>query len=582
MTRYNEDLDYLIKDVDITGEELEEIIRETDSILTGQGADKEQKIMALLKRTQALQKLEKYDESREYVEQILKSKPEMPQALVRLGNIYDVKKEYDKALDCITRSININKEYPYAYCMRGLAYDSLGEYDKAVVDYSLAIGLKPDYAEAYYIRGTAYGGMWEFAEAVADYSLAIELKPDYAEAYHIRSVLFGIKGEYDKAFQDELKCLKHRQNSQDHDIIAKIQRNVSSIIKESESMDFIWSSTKDGNELEGVPNFFSRIIGSFVKKGFTSEKYKDLVNAVIKLWKNCYGVDRNGYVAVKLYQYTSMTVLQAMFESQCLRLSPASYLNDPNEGKTVFTYLKEKAKTEALKEFLEKIQEEENKSRDIIFIRSFTDKKDNLVMWDSSYGDNGRGVSIGIPALLVNKGQGTPEPAVNRVNTNITSPDIGKQKDQPIPLELTGLFKIRYDRDCVKEIADCLKKFDEDDFSNDKLTELTARLFIPVAALVKNEDYQHESEYRLVYIASWDDTNLKRYIKQTPEDGVYLETEKVLFERFDKFKKDYPYEEYADVYIGPRVDKIARLKCFDSFWSKYPDVKIESSSIEWQ
>jgi tetratricopeptide (TPR) repeat protein len=788
MTRYNEDLDYLIKDVNITGEELEEIIREADSILTGKSTDEEQKITALLKRTQALQKLEKYDESREYVERILKSKPEMPQALVRLGNIYDKKKEYDKAVADYSRAIELKPDYARAYYIRGTAYGCLGEFDKAVADYSRAIELKPDHAEAYRYRGNAYaglkeydkvvvdysraielqpdlamaynnrgnayGGLGEHGKAVADYSRAIELKPDYArayfnrgvayaglgeldkavadysraielkpdyaeayfnrgnayarlgkhgkavadyshavelkpdlaevytnrggayvglgeldkgvadcsraielkpdlaeaytnrgaayarlgkhgkavadysraielkpdlagvytnrgvayvglgeldkgvadcsraielkpdfaEAYHNRSVLFGIQRVYDKAFQDELKCLKHIQNSQNYDTITKIQRNVGYIIKNSGSPDFIWNSTKDGNELEGVPNFFSRIIGSFVKEGFTSEKYKGLVNAVIELWKSCYGVDHNERdEAVVLYHYTSMAVLRAMFDSQCLRLSPASYLNDPNEGKTVFTYLKEKAKTKALKEFLEKIQEEEAKSEDIIFIRSFTDKKDNLVMWDSSYADNGRGVSIGIPAPLVNKGLGTPEPVGLMLNADTASPNIGKQRDQPIPLELIGLFKIRYDRDCVKEIADCLNKFDKGDFSNDKLTELTARLFVPIAALVKNEDYQHESEYRLVYIASWgDDTNLKRYIKQTPEDGVYLETEKVLFERFDKFEDDYPSEEYVDVYIGPRVDKITCLKCFDSFQRKYPDVKIESSSIEWQ
>jgi hypothetical protein len=205
-------------------------------------------------------------------------------------------------------------------------------------------------------------------------------------------------------------------------------------------------------------------------------------------------------------------------------------------------------------------------------------------MWNSSYADNGRGVSIGIPALLVNKGQGTPEPAGNLINADTSRPDTGKQEDQSIPLKLIGLFKIRYDRDCVKKIADCLNKFDKSDFSNGKLTELMARLFVPVAALVKNEDYQHESEYRLVYIASRarEDDALMKYIKQTPEDGVYLETEKVLFEKFDKFEDDYPHKEYVEVYIGPRVDKIAYLKCFDSFRSKYPDVKIEPSGIEWQ
>jgi hypothetical protein len=63
---------------------------------------------------------------------------------------------------------------------------------------------------------------------------------------------------------------------------------------------------------------------------------------------------------------------------------------------------------------------------------------------------------------------------------------------------------------------------------------------------------------------------------------MYLETEKVLFERFDKFKDDYPDKEYVGVYIGPKVDKIIYLKCYDSFRYRYPGVKVERSSIEWQ
>jgi tetratricopeptide (TPR) repeat protein len=594
MSRYNEDIDYHVKDIDITGEELEEIIREADSILTGQNPNPEQKTGALLKKAQALQKLDKFEESREYVEQILELKPEMPQALVRLGNVYDEKKECDKALEYMTKSININKEYPYAYRMRGYTYYTIGEYDKAVADYNRAIELKSDYALAYNNRGTVYYDIGKHEKAIADYNKAIKLEPKYANAYHNRSVVFCKTGEYTRAFQDELKCLEHIQNRQDHDIIAKIQWVIGSIIKNSESLDFIWNSTKE--ELKSVPNFFLRIIGSFKEEGFTGKKYKNLVNAVIKLWKGCYDADRSeSGKAVILYQYTTMPVLRAMFESQCLRLSPASYLNDPNEGKTVFTYLKEKAealkeypekiqKVEALRKYLEKIQEKEAERNDIVFIRSFTDKEDSLAMWNSSYADNGRGVSIGIPASLVNKGQGTPAPTGLTINdVGSPGPGIGKQEDQPIPLELLGLFKIRYDKNCVEEIAKCLEVFDENDLGNGKLTELTARLFVPVAPLVKGEDYQHESEYRLVYIASWEDVALKKYIRQTPEDGVYIETEKVLFERFDKFKDDYPDKEYVEVYIGPKVDKIIRLKCWDRFRYRYPDMKkVKQSKIEWR
>jgi hypothetical protein len=196
-------------------------------------------------------------------------------------------------------------------------------------------------------------------------------------------------------------------------------------------------------------------------------------------------------------------------------------------------------------------------------------------MWNSSYADNGRGVSIGIPASLVNKGSGTPVPANFTIYS--VSPEVEREEKQPIPLEMLSLFKIQYDQSSVKEIIKCLEAFNEDDFKNDKLIELMVRLFVSIAPLIKNEDYRHESEYRLVYIAPWEDIVLNQYIKEEPEFGIYLETEKILFERFDKFKGNYPNKEYIEVYIGPKVDKIDYLKCADSFRRKYPNVKVELS-----
>jgi tetratricopeptide (TPR) repeat protein len=683
MSRYNEDLDYLNKDVDITDGELEEIIREADSILAGHNADEDQKITALLKKAQALQKLNKYDESREYVERILKLKPEMPEALVRRGIIYSKNEEYAKAVEDLSRAIELKPDYARfcedlrrtiklklyiarffedlrrtieldsdyaraveyysraielrpddaaayhkrgdayngmgeygkavedlsraielqpdfaeAYYKRGLAYARMEEYGKAVKDYSRAIGLQPDDAAAYNMRGLAYNCMGEYGKAVEDFSRAIELQPDFAEAYYNRSVLFCREKKYDKAFRDELTYLAYILRSQDRLAVADAQWVVSFIIKNSKNLDFIWKHSEEA--LKKVPHFFPWIIGSFIKGGFTGKKYKDLVNAVFELWKRCYGTDsgKDGR-AVILYQYTTMPALRAMFETQRLRLSPVSYLNDPNEGKTFFTYLKENTKTKALKPYLEKIQEKETGNRDIIFIRSFTGNKDNLVMWDSSYADNGRGAAIGVPASLLNKGRGTPEPfgswglLVDKgketpepgltINADAAAPEAGEQGGQPVPLKLLGLFKVRYEKDGVGEIAGCLEAFDESDFKNDALADLVARLFVPVAALIKSEEYRHENEYRLVCIASWEDEVFKKYVKQTAGDGVYIETEKVLFERFAKFKDNYPDKEYVEVYMGPKVDKITRLKWRDCFRYKYPDAKgVEQSKIEWQ
>ena len=63
---------------------------------------------------------------------------------------------------------------------------------------------------------------------------------------------------------------------------------------------------------------------------------------------------------------------------------------------------------------------------------------------------------------------------------------------------------------------------------------------------------------------------------------MYLETEKILFDKFDKFKDDYPNKEYVGVYIGPDVDKTTCFKCYDSFRCRYPSVKVKKSSVERQ
>jgi hypothetical protein len=156
----------------------------------------------------------------------------------------------------------------------------------------------------------------------------------------------------------------------------------------------------------------------------------------------------------------------------------------PQSGEDFLFCLKEKVKTKALETYLEKMQKKETGSRDIVFIRSFIGNEDKLVMWDSSYTDNGRGVSIGIPAFLVDKGRGTPEPIGLRINAGATKPGAGEQEGLPVPLEMHGLFNIRYDRDSVDEIAGCLEAFDENDFEDETLVGLLAWLFVPVAALI--------------------------------------------------------------------------------------------------
>jgi len=183
MSKYNEDLDYLIQDVDISKEELEEIIVEADKILSNSNIEQDKFIEAYLKKVQCMQKLGKCIETKEYIDILLDFNPNMPEALVRLGNFYDETKEHGKAVEVISKAIEKEKDYAYAYCMRGLTYDDKVNYEKALQDYSTAIHYKPDYAGAYNNRGNTYNHIFEYEKAIDDFHKAIQISPRYFTAY---------------------------------------------------------------------------------------------------------------------------------------------------------------------------------------------------------------------------------------------------------------------------------------------------------------------------------------------------------------------------------------------------------------
>ncbi|MCL2186954.1 MAG: tetratricopeptide repeat protein [Treponema sp.] len=208
MSRYNENLDYLIQDVDISKEELIEIIVDADKIISEPNSEKEKLIQAYLKKAQCLQKLDKYDESSEVIDKLLVLNPDMPEALVRLGNIYDVNEQHDKAIYCITKAIDLKKDYPYAFCMRGVSYRSKKCYFEAIEDYSKAIEIKPDYAIAYYNRGYAKYKQSDYKEAKKDYTKAIEIKDGYAIAYINRGNANFYLSDYKGAIEDYNKAIE--------------------------------------------------------------------------------------------------------------------------------------------------------------------------------------------------------------------------------------------------------------------------------------------------------------------------------------------------------------------------------------
>ena len=184
MSRYSEDLDYLWKDIDISKEELEEIIDEADKIISNKNSESDKLVEAYLKKVQCLQKLEKDAESKPFIDTLLSLRPNMPEALVRLGVVYYYESKYDKVFEYTSKAIACNEKYAYAYFVRVFSYNNDENYEEALKDCKNAVENKTDFAEAYNMRGWKYFGMGKYDNAIEDFKYATNIKPKYNLAFN--------------------------------------------------------------------------------------------------------------------------------------------------------------------------------------------------------------------------------------------------------------------------------------------------------------------------------------------------------------------------------------------------------------
>lgn len=102
-----------------------------------------------------------------------------------------------------------------------------------------------------------------------------------------------------------------------------------------------------------------------------------------------------------VYHYTNLQAFLSIINSQCLRATEISKLNDPQERKAGYKHAKREAKNraEALNtiDFYKRIVSSSRSKPhdDNVFVLSMSEEKDLLSQW-SSYADNATGVAIGI------------------------------------------------------------------------------------------------------------------------------------------------------------------------------------------
>jgi tetratricopeptide (TPR) repeat protein len=161
MFKYNLDLDYVIPAIDISQEELNEIISEADTIIKENKGNPEKLAVAYLKKAQCLQKLEELKENKEINNPFYKHDDEYKK------NQNKIKKLLEKALENIPNM-------PETLMQMGKYFSNIStsnnkKIDKAIEMYTTAIQLKPDYAAAYNNRSISYGSKVDYMNKNSDW-----------------------------------------------------------------------------------------------------------------------------------------------------------------------------------------------------------------------------------------------------------------------------------------------------------------------------------------------------------------------------------------------------------------------------
>jgi len=273
MSKYDTDLDYVILDIDISREELEEIKAEADKIISENKKKKKdeetKKILAwaYLKKAQCRRKLESgytcevilyenigigvFGKMKKSIQKLLNRalelSPNMPEALMQLGiiNEYDFYDHIDyKAISFLSMAIQIKPDYAAAFNNRAMCFRSLdevqtignqeeidkfekekfeknkGKFRSAVDDLTEAIKIRPSDAVYYLNRGVFHSKLKEHKEAVEDFSNAINYASDkIKEPLKKDEKIFNLRGkeytelkEYGKAIEDFSETLILKPN----------------------------------------------------------------------------------------------------------------------------------------------------------------------------------------------------------------------------------------------------------------------------------------------------------------------------------------------------------------------------------
>jgi tetratricopeptide (TPR) repeat protein len=139
------------------------------------------------------------DEAAASFEQVIRAKPEEPEAYYNLGTLYLRKNALPDARRYLEQTVKLRPDYPEAWNNLGMIAGQEGKADEAIRNFQQSLTLRPNYVTAMLNLGNLYRRQGAVEEAEKLLNRAIEMEPDNPETNYSLGMLYARQDQLPRA-----------------------------------------------------------------------------------------------------------------------------------------------------------------------------------------------------------------------------------------------------------------------------------------------------------------------------------------------------------------------------------------------
>ena len=442
----------------------------------------------------------------------LKLDPKLDNAYTSRGVAYYEKGEYALALADYNNALKLNSGHPKNHGGRGRTHLAMEKFDRAIADLTKAIKSQPNREDFYHYRADAYREKGDFANALADYDEVLRLDPQSAIAYQNRGATHQLSGQFKLAFADYDAALKLYKKEK-----KKQAENISGILC-NKGAAYI--------SLENFKEAFKSFRGAVVHSPNMAHtdpschisfnlKTDDAFEALLRIASSVHAIQKQLLIGPskrkqRASHYTELNALQQLVGGGKFRLYNADYMNDSQEGKTLWEIINKMAGHDCY-EAIHSDESEESLSP--VYIGSFTRENPSaqqdgeLFLWRTYGKDAGVEAAGACLYFDIRKFSDTPNFNFGRMrhpNQESRSAADALQADCIYEVRYAnryGLIGNKQLQGYLKDLAENLSLISKTSWKpRDKKTvyRMTRELLDQIRFLFKSHHYQNEQEWRIL------------------------------------------------------------------------------------